>query len=455
MHHSGLRALFLGTSLVLAGCGVTYNSPTVQTQAAGLDVKVMPITASSVKQANSAPYVPLSLPDAFYAEAGGASLRGAATLPDIPDGPTQSRESIATKLPDQIAPQRYRIGIGDVVMLVTKSTTSTIEELGGLLSAQTQRKGFTVRDNGMIALPDIGQIKVAGNTLEDAEDAVFQALVAKNIDPAFSLEIAEFNSQHVAVGGKVARAGLVPLTLKPLRLGDALAQAGGVIADDKEATAIRLYRDGTLYQMPASAVPSNAEARNLTLLPGDAIYVDESYNLDRALAFYEAQITAIGLKRGARLQALTELKAEMSVQRDALDERRANFSTRRELDAETRDYVYLAGEVAQQGRVALPYGRQASLADVLYDEGGFNTRTGDPAQIYVIRPGTGTDDTKVTAWHLDATNVVNITLATRMQMRPNDIVFIEEQPITKWSRAFEQAFPILINKSVNGDSSVP
>ncbi|MCK0139998.1 polysaccharide biosynthesis/export family protein [Aliiroseovarius sp. F47248L] len=455
MHHSGMRALLLGTSLVLTGCGVTYHSPTVQTQAAGLDVQVMRITASSVKQANSAPYVPRSLPEAFHAVASGTGLRGAAALPEIPDGPTQTREMITTKLPPQLATQRYRIGIGDEVMLVTKSSASTIEELGGLLNAQTQRQGFTVRDNGMIALPDIGQIAIAGKTLEDAEDAVFQALVAKNIDPAFSLEITEFKSQNVAIGGKVAKAGLVPLSLKPLRLGDALAQAGGIVAEDKDATAIRLYRNGTLYQLPASALRSDAAARNLTLQADDAIYVDESYDLDRALTFYEAQITAIGMKRNARLQALSELRSEISVQRDALDERRATFKARRELGAETRDYVYLAGEVAQQGRVALPYGRQASLADVLYDEGGFDTRTGDPAQIYVIRPGTGSNDTKVTAWHLDATNVVNITLATRMQMRPNDIVFIEEQPITKWSRAFEQAFPILINKSVNGDSGVP
>ncbi len=455
MHHNGLRTFCLGTSLFLSGCGVTYHSPTVQSQAAGLDVKVIRITASSVKQANSAPYVPLSLPAAFHAVAGSTGLRAATPLPDLPDGPATSPEKIALNLPQQVAPQPYEIGVGDVVMLVTKNAASTIEDLGGLLNAQTQRQGFTVRDNGMIALPDIGQVAVAGKTLEQAEDAVFQALVAKNIDPAFSLEIEEFNSQHVAIGGKVARAGLVPVTLKPLRLGDALAQVGGIIGDDEGATAIRLYRDGKLFQMPASAVRTRAKARNLTLLAGDAIYVDESYALDRALAFYETQIAAIGLKRTARLQALTELKAEIAVQRDALDEQRATFSARRALDAERRDYVYLAGEVAQQGRVALPYGRHASLADVLYDEGGFDTTTGDPAQIYVIRPDAGSDDTQVTAWHLDATNVINITLATRMQMRPNDIVFIEEQPITKWSRAFEQAFPILINKSVNGDSSAP
>ncbi|WP_260517497.1 polysaccharide biosynthesis/export family protein [Aliiroseovarius sp. M344] len=455
MPHNGLRAFLLGTSLLLMGCGVTYHSPTVQSQAAGLNVQVVQITASSVKQANRAPYSPIDLPDAFHSVASGSGMRGMGAMPDIPQGPGQSRQKIATNLPAQVTAPRYKIGVGDVVVMVTKNSASTIEELGGLLTAQTQRQGFTVRDNGMISLPDIGQVNIAGKTLEDAEDALFQALVAKKIDPAFSLEITEFNSQHVAVGGKVARTGLVPVALKPLRLADALAQAGGVTATDVDTTLVRLYRNGTLYQVPASALRSDARARDLTLLPGDAIYVDENYNFDRAMAFYETQIAAISMKRSARLQAISELEAEMAVQRSALDERRSSFSARRELGAEKRDYVYLAGEVAQQGRVALPYGRQASLADVLYDEGGFDTRTGDPAQIYVIRPGSGADETKVTAWHLDATNVINLTLATRMQMRPNDIVFIEEQPITKWSRAFEQAFPILINKSVNGDSGIP
>jgi polysaccharide export outer membrane protein len=53
--------------------------------------------------------------------------------------------------------------------------------------------------------------------------------------------------------------------------------------------------------------------------------------------------------------------------------------------------------------------------------------------------------TAVTAYHLDARNAVNLVLATRFEMRPNDIVFVEEQPITKWNRALQQAFPTLLN----------
>ena len=53
----------------------------------------------------------------------------------------------------------------------------------------------------------------------------------------------------------------------------------------------------------------------------------------------------------------------------------------------------------------------------------------------------------VTAWHLDARNAANLTLATRFEMRPNDIIFIEEQPITRWNRAFQQFFPSLLSSA--------
>ncbi|WP_371170288.1 polysaccharide biosynthesis/export family protein [Aliiroseovarius sp. 2305UL8-7] len=432
---------------------MTYNSPTVQSQAAGFDVTVVRLTAKSVQTANTAPYQPMTLPDVFRTAASASGPRGAGPLPAPPPAPQRAPKPIVKNLPAQILSPRYKIGVGDVVVLVTKGTASTIEGLGDLLAAQTQKQGFSVRDNGTIALPDIGQVQVGGLTLEDAETAVFQALVAHEIDPAFSLEIAEFNSQHIAVGGQVGRSGLVPITLKPTRLGDVLAQSGGILAEDPDTTSVTLYRGDKRYQVATSDLRSDPNVRNLNLLPDDVIYVDDGYSLERATRFYDQQIAAIGMKRNARLQALTELDTELTLQRATLDERRANFVARQEFGAEKRDYVYLVGEVQSQGRVALPYGRHASLADVLYDEGGFNTKTGDPAQIYVIRPDNGKEATNVTAWHLNATNVVNLTLATRMQMRPNDIVFIEEQPITKWSRAFEQAFPILINKGVNGDST--
>jgi polysaccharide export outer membrane protein len=145
------------------------------------------------------------------------------------------------------------------------------------------------------------------------------------------------------------------------------------------------------------------------------------------------------------MDVLNAMRTEFDVRRGVLEERRANFRARQEFGAEPRDYVYLAGEVDKQARVPLPYEQRASLAEVLYGEGGFPTMTGNPSNIYVLRPSADPAEFgAVTAWHLNARNSVNLTLATRFEMRPDDIVFVEEQPITKWNRAIQQLVPSLI-----------
>ena len=55
----------------------------------------------------------------------------------------------------------------------------------------------------------------------------------------------------------------------------------------------------------------------------------------------------------------------------------------------------------------------------------------------------------VTAWHLDGRNVVNLVLATQFMLRPNDIVFVAEQPVTRWARIIQQITPSLITTGVN------
>lgn len=338
--------------------------------------------------------------------------------------------------------------MGDVLLLATRGGGTTVEQLTGLLAAQNRRQGYTVRDDGSIAIPEVGPVQLAGLTVQEAEDRLFQALVQNQIDPAFSLEVSEFNSQKVAVGGAVNAPKLIPISPVTLTLGEALVAAGGVQTRDEEFASIRIYREGTLYQIPVSDYLARTDLQNKILLNGDAIFVDTTYDLDRALEFYRARIDVISLRSGARTQALNALATEIGLRRAALGEQRDNFLSRAELGAEKRDYVYLSGEVNEQSRFALPYGQQASLADVLYGEGGFDTTTGDPSEIYVLR---GSADParagEIVAYHLNARNAANMILATRFEMRPNDIVFIEEQPITKWNRALQQAFPVFLNSA--------
>ena len=441
-----MRRLVSGAMIafsLLSGCGITYVNSEVGLRNTTANVEVIEITTRTVPIANSTPYTPMSLPDVFYAATGGGSTSGSLGLPAQPYVPNEQRQSATLRLPPPVQPEAYEIGVGDTLLLATKAASSTVEELSGLLAAQNQRQGYTVRDDGTISIPDVGAVQLGGLTLEEAEAEIFQALVEAGFNPAFSLEVAEFNSKRVVVGGAVAQTALVPITLTSLDLGEAVAAAGGVTVPDEEFAVIRIYRDGTLYQIPYDQYLSDPDLRNTTLVAGDAVYVDTTYDLDRALQFYEQQIDVIALRQQAQNQALQQLQAEVNLRRAELNEQRSNFQVRSELDAEARDYVYLAGEVTNQSRFPLPYGRQASLADVLYETGGLDAATANPREIYVLR-ATGTGET-VMAWRLNAANAVNLVLATRFEMRPNDVVFIESQPITVWNRTVSQALPNLIS----------
>lgn len=440
-------AIALAAVLATASCGITYVSPSVRSESADVPVRVMTLSSQSVMMANRAPYTPRSLPDAFYRTATNeGQMRRAAALPDAPVVPDEAFREPVMRPPPPVEPEPYRIGVGDRVLLATESAGTTVEELSGLLAAQTQRQGFTVRDDGTISIPDIGQARLAGLTLEEAENELFDVLIANELSPAVALEIAEFNAHKVVVGGAVGSPTVVPITLQPLTLGLAVAAAGGLSVPEPRFATIRIFRNGTLYQIPVDAFEDDADLQNLTLRSGDAIFVDLTYDLDKALSYFQQQIDIISLERESRTQAFSELQAEIGFRQSALNERRSNFRSRLELGAEPRDYVYLSGEVASQSRVPLPFDQRASLADVLFETGGFDVTTGNPAHIYVLRPSPDPAEFgAVTAWHLDATNPAAFTLAGRFEMRPDDVVFIEAQPITRWNRTLRQFFPVLIN----------
>ncbi|WP_136635903.1 polysaccharide biosynthesis/export family protein [Pseudooceanicola onchidii] len=437
-----MKKLFALLSLtVMTGCGTAYISSKVVDND---DVSIVEMTRVSVQAANASTYTPKDLPQVFFASAGGPSAgRGAGPLPPTAVDPERRPAALTLRVPPQPARRPYTIGVGDVLLLATRGNASTVEELSGLLAAQNRRQGYTVQDDGAIAIPEVGRVMVAGKTLEETEAELFQRLVENQIDPSFSVEIAEFNSQRVAIGGAVANPTVQAITLTDLTLDQALSAAGGINSKDLDYASIRIYRDGSLYQIPLENYLSEPQLQKLRLTAGDSVFVDTEYELERARAYFEEQIQLAQFRQTARTQALNELQAEMDIRRNALQEQRENFKDRMDLDGVDRDYVYLTGEVNTPSRYPMPFGRQSTLADALYSSGGFANNTGNPSQIYVLR-GSDSAVAPVTAYRLDARNAVNLTLATLFEMRPNDIVFIAEQPITRWNRVVQQIVPTLL-----------
>ncbi len=443
------KLIMLVALAAVAGCGAVYRTSSVVPGVGdGTNVRVVPLTAETVVQANRAPFEPKTLPAVFSMTAGGGSgLRGAGALPEPTFDPEARPGALALRVPPAANPGAYEIGVGDVVLLSTPSTGSTVEQLSGLLAAQNARQGYTVQDDGSINIPNVGRVRIAGLTIEDAEAALFQKLVENQFDPTFSLEIAEFNSRKVSIGGAVGTPGVVPVSLTPLYLGDALAAAGGVSVEDQDFASVRIYRDGTLYQIPLTTLYERPDLLRTRLIDGDAVFVDTEYELGQAQSYFEQQITLVGARQQARAAALNELQLEVNLRRSELTEARTNYQSRIELGADNRDYVYLTGEVGKQSRFALPYDRKANLADAMFsDATGVKVETGDISQIYVLRASSDPRDFgAVTAWHLDTRNAANYALSTRFELRPDDIVFIAQQPITKWNRAVAQVVPSLIS----------
>lgn len=420
------NTLLAGIVFALASCGTAYQSPIVRGDDENSPVRVIQMTGESVLLANSSAYNPRSLPAIFDTTAGsGSGLRSSSILPQPVLSPSVRPNQITSRLPPEPEVTPYSIGIGDVVLLATPRGGSTVEELSGLLAAQNTRQGYTVQDDGSINIPNVGRVQIAGMTIESAEAELFQRLVENQLDPTFSLEIAEFNSRKVSIGGAVGRPAVAPIELTPLYLDEAVAAAGGITVTDTDFSSIRIYRGGTLYEIALNDFLTNPKLRRIRLVDGDSIFVDTSYDLNDAQEYFAQQITLAQVRQQSQAAALSELNTELNLRRANLSEARSNFEARAGLGAEKRDYAYLTGEVGQQGRFALPYEQTASLADALFDAGGgIPIETGDVSQIYVLR---ASDDPQnlgaVTAWRLDARNAANFTLAARFEMRPNDIVF--------------------------------
>lgn len=433
---------------LLTGCGAVYVSSDVSGFGGADGVRVVELSPAVVSHANRASYEPAALPAAFSRIAGGGTgpRGGAARLPDPVFGAQARPGALELRVPPQVNPGPYRIGTGDVLLLATPRGQSTVEELAGLVAAQNQRQGYTVQDDGDIAIPDVGRISVGDMTLAEAEDAIFERLIAARIDPSFSLEVSEFNSQRISVGGAVRNPGVVPVGITPVYLDEVLATAGGLASTADDFAVIRIYRDGTLYQIPTSDLYSNQGLQRTRLVDGDSLFIDTAYDFEQAQAYFEEVIARAQYTQANRANAIAELQTEVSIRRGALEESRQNFRDRIEFGAEGGNFVYMAGEVTQPGRFELPFEARAVLADALFDAGGWNASTGNPAQIYLMRAEESSSyASSVTAYRLDGRNAANLVLATQMELRPGDVVFVAEQPVTRWNRVIDQITPTIFN----------
>ncbi len=137
-------------------------------------------------------------------------------------------------------------------------------------------KIVTVRPDGMISLPLIGEVKVIGMTSSEIQDVVAGKLKAYLLNPRVTVEITEIKSRRVFITGEIVRPGLYPLA-GPTTVLQLIAQAGGFTPFAKRKSIVILRQvNGQQHKFPfnySNVVHGRAADQNIALAPGDTVVV--------------------------------------------------------------------------------------------------------------------------------------------------------------------------------------
>ncbi len=138
-----------------------------------------------------------------------------------------------------------------------------------------------VGQTGTISYPLIGEVKVGGLTVPQAEDAIAKKLREYLRDPQVTIFIKEYGNKKVFVFGQVQKPGAIELpTETSMTVLEAVSQAGGFtqIAAPDRTRVIRLVNGKSeSFTIEVSAITKRGEKdKDMTLKPNDIVFVPES-----------------------------------------------------------------------------------------------------------------------------------------------------------------------------------
>lgn len=217
----------------------------------------------------------------------------------------------------------FKVGAGDVLEVTLWEAppaalfgTSVVDLRSGL--ATTRASAFPeqmVNSEGTITIPFVGQVKAAGQTLQQIGAYIEKVLQGKANQPQVLVRMVRNTTSNVTLVGEVGASSRMPLTPKGERLLDALASAGGVRQPVHKMT-LQVTRGDKVYSMPLESIIRDPR-QNIFLQPGDvitALYQPLSYTALGATgkneeANFEAQ--GISLAQAlARSGGLQDLRAD-------------------------------------------------------------------------------------------------------------------------------------------------
>jgi polysaccharide export outer membrane protein len=238
-----------------------------------------------------------------------------------------------------------------------------------------------VDDDGTVFVPLAGKVPAVGLTVPEFRERLAARLREFVHDPQVEVQVSEYRSQRVFVAGQVRTPGAVPVTAVPLRVTDALAQAGGALID-ADLSDVRLTRAGRRVVLDLDRLYYKGDpAANLLLQHGDVLTVPDRQN----------------------------------------------------------QKIFVLGEVNQPKSYILRRG-DVTLAEALADAGGPNAIASSTAHIYLLRLD---DEGKPRVYHLDAREPAALLLAEALPVQAGDLVVVNPTAISLVSRLVNQFAPVL------------
>lgn len=160
----------------------------------------------------------------------------------------------------------YVIGVGDTLQI-------TVWRMPDLSS------GALVRADGVITMPLIGDVRVAGSTPTQVREELKRRLseFVKDETAVITVAVTAVNSYRFVVSGNVARAGIYSSNYY-VSVSEALAMAGGPnqFASTDQILLIRMDSPGKFRQIPINydAIASRERPeQDLVLKAGDTVFV--------------------------------------------------------------------------------------------------------------------------------------------------------------------------------------
>ncbi|WP_295098078.1 polysaccharide biosynthesis/export family protein [Selenomonas sp.] len=175
----------------------------------------------------------------------------------------------------------YRLAKYDVISLnIVGFPEGLGYSTGSSSSSSSSSNDLLIGPDGRAAIPYIGNVKLAGLTLNEARELIQSKLSEYIRIPSMSVSVKEYGKRKVYVMGEVAKPGIQEMDIDSLNAYAAITSAGGFTKRGR-STRVQVLRviDDTMYYTQLDMknyVRRHDMTQNVFLQDGDIVYVPKS-----------------------------------------------------------------------------------------------------------------------------------------------------------------------------------